>query len=221
MKSLSIGAEATVYRNNNYIVKIRTPKKYRISEIDTSIRKSRTKLEKMLLKRIEHLDISPKIHDMSVLPEISDSTICLDEKYAICMEHLEGETLKEAIIKNSTDASYIISLLSDVYKCIGQLHGQQIVHGDLTPNNVLLCSGKVKIIDLGLGKISNKIEDSAVDLYVFERTIMSLAGIVLESMSEAIEAAYINGNVKKGKETLGKLKEVRRRGRKRELNAVG
>ncbi|KAI5147801.1 uncharacterized protein NESG_00995 [Nematocida ausubeli] len=220
MESLSIGAEATVYRSSEYIIKIRHPKEYRIHEIDSSVRKSRTKLEKMLLKRIEHLSIAPKIFDMAVLKDVPAESICLDMQYAICMEYIKGNTLRDVLALHSKDRD-IESILADVYRCIGQLHGQQIVHGDLTPNNIIISNGSIKIIDFGLGKISNKIEDKAVDLYVFERTLASLADVSLEGSYANVFAAYAEGNTQNGKDTLNKLKEVRKRGRKRELNAVG
>lgn len=223
MKSISIGAEAAVYQKENLVVKVRLPKNYRIKEIDTSIRRSRTKLETMLLNRIEHLNISPKVASpcSSSTQDLFEISPDLEMKYAIFMEYIPGQTLKECLHKQIENTAYIRSILVDVYKTIGLLHKEQVVHGDLTPNNIIISNGTVKIIDFGLGKISNKAEDKAVDLYVFERTTAALVNVSIEPSFSDIFKAYEETNIKNGKDVLNKLKEVRRRGRKRELNAVG
>ncbi|KAI5191303.1 TP53 regulating kinase [Nematocida minor] len=222
MESISIGAEATVYKKNGYIVKVRHPKAYRIDAIDKSIRKTRTRFESKLLKKIEHLGIAPKVLSdeaaQNTLSEHKKDGVTLD--CAIVIECLPGATLKECLMSENKENTYF-DLLLRVYECIGLLHSSHVVHGDLTPNNILVDGQDVKIIDFGLGKITNKVEDKAVDLYVFERTMASLVNISVDARVDDLLSVYVKNNTENGKDVLNKLKEVRRRGRKRELNAVG
>lgn len=228
MERISTGAEATVYRNGEYIVKIRDPKEYRIPEIDTSIRKTRTRLEMKIFQKLEALEIGPKLlPDEIVLKLLSESPDTLRplSDYSIYMEYLPGNTLRKSILDKESDQSNQsdqsnLDMIKSTYSTIGVLHSNQIVHGDLTPNNIILLEGKAKMIDFGLGKITSKPEDMAVDLYVFEKTISSMIDIAEDAIGEII-TEYLSKNTRNGTDVISRLKEVRRRGRKRELSAVG
>lgn len=221
MERISTGAEATVYREGMHIVKVRDPKGYRIAEIDRTVRRLRTRIEIKILKRIEELEIAPKIlSDGTVSIILSENPIVRPfADYSIFMEYIPGRTLKEYIMNMSPEMRRM-GIVRDAYCTIGVLHSNQIVHGDLTPNNIIIEDGKIKIIDFGLGKISSKPEDMAVDLYVFEKTIAAMISITEDAIKEII-TGYLSTNTLNGKDVVSKLKEVRKRGRKRELSAVG
>ena len=51
------------------------------------------------------------------------------------------------------------------------LHKNNIIHGDLTTSNTILSEDKLFIIDFGLGFISTKIEDKAVDLHLIKQAL--------------------------------------------------
>ncbi|KAH9386206.1 TP53 regulating kinase [Nematocida major] len=223
MESVSTGAEAVVYKRDAYILKVRVQKTYRIPEIDSSIRKSRTRLEQMLLRRIEHLDISPKVHELgpeeaAELLEISSS---MQPMYTIKMDCLSGVTLKDALLAAGKEGqARTMELLCKVYASVGKLHAAGVMHGDLTLNNFIIDGESVKILDFGLGKLGVKAEDKAVDLYVLEKTILASQNLALEDLCRVALPEY-EKHTQKGGIVLDKLKEVRRRGRKRELSAVG
>ena len=52
MKELTSGAEATIFLDKNQIIKKRVKKNYRIEEIDSVLRKSRTRREAKILEKI-------------------------------------------------------------------------------------------------------------------------------------------------------------------------
>ena len=67
----------------------------------------------------------------------------------------------------------------------------------------------------GLGSMQSIVEDKAVDLYVLERAFLST-----HPDSDSIVAAVLDSyklTSKKSKETLNKLEQVRKRGRKRDM----
>ena len=117
------------------------------------------------------------------------------------------------------------------------MHSNEIIHGDLTPSNILLQidnenneneSGKdlilknnnfdrLFLIDFGLSNISNNsntsIEDKAVDLYVLKRAFISSAP-KSEIMFNEIIKIY-EQKCKFGEKIVQHYKKVEMRGRKK------
>lgn len=78
---------------------------------------------------------------------------------------------------------------------------------------------QVILIDFGLAHVNCSVEDSAVDLYVLERSLKS-AHSKLRDLFAIILEGYFESYIEKkqeerGKQVLNKLKEVRSRGRRR------
>ncbi|KAI5171361.1 TP53 regulating kinase [Nematocida sp. LUAm3] len=194
---VSTGAEAFIYLVDGEIHKVRTKKGYRIKEIDGMVRKGRSKAESLIIRKIEHLGISPKF--------IRDSL----SEYTVVMEYIRGVPLSSLIMQQ--DFFYLVEKASEA---VGVLHSEGVVHGDLTLNNILWLH-KVYLIDFGLSKVSQKDEDRAVDLYLFERAIKASSGY---DLSAVVEKGYRRtGPIS----ALDRLLSVRKRGRKRELQQVG
>ena len=58
-KIIAQGAEAKIVLSNNFIIKDRIPKAYRLDILDKRIRKSRTKSETKLLEKASQIINSP------------------------------------------------------------------------------------------------------------------------------------------------------------------
>jgi len=220
MIEISRGAEGVVYRYENKIVKIREVKKYRIEEIERMISKARTKSEETVLKRLGPLGVAPKVLEKS--EDILLAVEKMNERIGctVVMEYLEGERLAEVVRRVGTEKE-LEDLVEKISRRVSEMHRVEVVHGDLTPNNILVKDGEVMFIDFGLSKITKKPEDKAVDLYLFEKSIKAITG---RDVSEAVERGYGKDTVVKDavmKDVIVKLKDVRRRGRKRELEAIG
>ncbi|MAG50631.1 Kae1-associated kinase Bud32, partial [archaeon] len=96
-------------------------------------------------------------------------------------------------------------------KNISILHDNDIVHGDLTTSNMILKKDKVYFIDFGLGFISDKTEDKAVDLHLLKKALMTKHYRIFEKSFENVLKGYKEN--KDFKEVLNRLEKVESRGR--------
>ena len=152
------GAESNIvksdYLGEKAVVKDRIPKGYRIPEIDDKIRRARTKEEAKLLSDAKRAGVrTPVLYDV----DLHDKTITMEE---IC-----GVMLKEVIDDN---------LAFELGREIAKLHSADIIHGDITTSNIMLCEGNLVFIDFGLGRYSQLREDKAVDLLVLKKSLQSI-----------------------------------------------
>lgn len=196
-KVIQQGAEATLIKKGDIIIKRRTKKSYRFPILDERIRKQRTKKEFKLLEKASHLIPIPKI-------------IKLDEKTKeIEMQFISGLKLSENLdsIKNK------IQVCKQIGNNIALLHDADIIHGDLTTSNMILenKTNKLYFIDFGLGFISSKIEDKAVDLHLIKEALEAKHFSIFNECFKAVLKGYQKS--KNYKQVLERLKKVELRGR--------
>ena len=142
----------------------------------------------------------------------------------IIMEKIENAVTIQEYINDCKQQSPIDSTLEAVIfkigERIGQMHKNNIIHGDLTTSNILLRGSPndhdLVFIDFGLSHFENNAEDKGVDLYVLERALLSTHP-ELDSLFETILNGYKKGNMTGCQEVILKLEEVRLRGRKRTM----
>ena len=158
MKFISQGAEAKIFLNEkeNLIIKNRTPKFYRIPELDKKIIKQRTKAERKLLEKASKIISAP-----NPLPS--------KEINIIKMPFVNGKKLSNFL--NNFPLKKQKEIMEKAGKSIAELHKNDIIHGDLTTSNMILKEENIFFIDFGLGYISKKIEDKAVDLHLLKKAL--------------------------------------------------
>lgn len=195
-KILQQGAEAIILKENNFVIKNRIPKDYRIKELDEKIRKHRTKSEKKLLEKA-----------CKVIPV--PNPLPLKEDYQIKMPLIEGEKLSEHL------NDFSIKKQEEICKTIGEniakIHKEDIIHGDLTTSNMILSNNEIYFIDFGLGTISQKIEDRAVDLHLLKQALEAKHFQNGEDLFDAVLKGY--KNYKESKKVIERLKIIEKRGR--------
>ncbi len=175
------GAEAKIFFKDGTVIKERIKKSYRHEETDKVIRKSSTRREAKLLKKAsEHVPV----------PKVISSC---DREMKIKIEFIEGKKLRDVV--DELDAKKRNELFERVGKKIAKLHNAHIIHGDLTTSNLIL-KDKIYFIDFGLGFVSTKVEDKAVDLHLIERALHSKH---YKHASESFEAV-LKGYQKESKE---------------------
>ena len=213
---LAQGAEAKIYKIDNTIKKIRSPKSYRHPFIDNKLRKSRTKSEgKIMQKLYEHIAV-PRVQKVD------------NEKKEIDMEYIDGKKLSMNFENQN---------IQKISKLIGQaitkMHDQNIIHGDLTTSNMIISNqdsrragGRDKkhkvneitkgkedtlyLIDFGLAFHSSKIEDKAVDLHVLKQALQAKHHTIADQCMKIILQNY---KPPQSEKILTQLKKVESRGR--------
>ena len=192
MKRVYQGAEARLYEDKGTIVKERFRKEYRIEEIDNKLRKSRTKREAKVLKKLESAGFSA--------PRLVRA-----DDFSIVMERIDGEMLKDVLNKDN------FRVLSRVIgEKAAELHNLSIIHGDLTTSNMIYCKG-VFIIDFGLSFFSHKIEDKAVDLHLLKQALESKHHEIWEDSFREVLKGY--RKAERYSDILNRLEAVEKRGR--------
>jgi len=200
-KFLARGAEALIVTNKNKVIKRRVKKSYRLEKLDERLRRQRTRTEARLLERASKLIPTTGTVDVN------------ESKKEISMDFLKGDKLSDNLNSYPLAKQKHICLL--IGKNIAKLHDADIIHGDLTTSNMIL-SGKevVYFIDFGLGFISKKIEDKAVDLHLLKQALEAKHFTHWETLFKEVINGYSSS--KDSKLVLKQLEKVEKRGRYKE-----
>lgn len=167
------GAEANLFLGSwfdeDVIFKQRSPKNYRIEQLDKRIRTKRTLNEARALIRVKEYGINvPHVYEIDT------------ESSTIIMKYIHGEKLKDVLDRLSFEERKRIFIKIGQYIAI--LHIKGHIHGDITTSNVILTKQEqVFLIDFGLHTYSDSIEDKSVDLHLFKRVLISSHGSEQES----------------------------------------
>ena len=201
-KIITEGAEAKIIQISfTKLKKIREKKTYRIPEIDMSLRKSRSKSEFKILNLLYNNNINvPKPYEI----------ITNNNEISFIFEFIDGKTLKDELNKKQDK-----NLIFKAFELIIKIHNLDIIHSDLTTLNMLVKQNKVYLIDFGLSKISNKIEEKGVDLNLFFTCIKNEHPNFYYLKKELIKL-YLKNINNKSEEIIKRLKNIEKRGRNKE-----
>ncbi len=203
MKVLYRGAESLIYlgefEGETVIVKERLKKSYRIEQIDSKLRKYRTRMEVKLLTEARKVGVfTPRIIFVD------------EEKGKIYMEYIEGKRVKELL--ESAEKSIIKKVCFQIGSSVGKLHSAGIVHGDLTTSNMILKDGNLYFIDFGLGEFSSRIEDQGIDLNLLQEAIRATHFKLLKFCWSNIVKGY-KREYRFADKVLERVVEIEKRGR--------
>ncbi len=191
------GAEAVLYREDAVVVKDRIAKGYRLPEIDSRIRRLRTRGEARLLDAAARAGIN--------VPRVLETS-----ENMLKMEFIDGSRVKDVLNEvNEAGRREICQLIGST---AAKMHGIGIVHGDLTTSNMILRDGRLYIIDFGLGKFSCKVEDQAVDLYLLYEALKAAHFKYLSCSWQYILKSY-SDNYKGADAVIERLKKIETRRR--------
>ncbi len=194
-KIIAQGAEAVIIKDNNKIIKNRTPKGYRHPILDLKLRTLRTRQESRLLEKSSPLIPTPKL--------ISSSEIAK----TIHLEYISGKKLSTNLDKLKN----LKFVAKQIGRSIAKLHDKDIIHGDLTTSNLILKNKLVYFIDFGLGFHSSRAEDKAVDLHVLKEALQAKhPKIFLKAWKSILEGYKKSSNYN---QTIKQLEKVESRGR--------
>ncbi|MCK4400502.1 Kae1-associated kinase Bud32, partial [Candidatus Bathyarchaeota archaeon] len=180
------GAEADLvlreWNGLKALSKIRRPKGYRHPELDSRLRRSRTKAEADSIHRAKLSGVpTPLLYQVD------------PDNAVIVMEYIDGVKVRDAV-DGLTDEERR-ELFTRIGGYAGRLHGAGIIHGDLTTSNILKQGDRLVFIDFGLAEVSTEVEKRGVDLNLMNRMLTSTH----YRHQEELLAAFVEGY----RETLG------------------
>ncbi|ELZ08898.1 bifunctional UGMP family protein/serine/threonine protein kinase [Halovivax asiaticus JCM 14624] len=198
------GAEAvvTVNREAGRVTKRRVPKPYRHPTLDERLRRERTAIEARLTSLARQVGVpTPVIYDVDPY----ESTITF--------AHVGDRDLRDALTTERVRA---------VGRSLATIHDAGFVHGDPTVRNVRVATGsdarrtgpeaaadRPYLIDFGLGYHTDHVEDYAMDLHVFDQSLVGTAPNPAPLREAAIDAYREVGDAR----VLDRLADVEGRGR--------
>lgn len=101
------------------------------------------------------------LREAQILAKFSGSTGIVDVRdffeenntAYIVMEYLDGQTLKEYLKNKGTlTPEQTIRLLMPVMESLKKVHTQGLIHRDISPDNIMLVDGRVKLLDFGAAR---------------------------------------------------------------------
>lgn len=188
------GAEALVTLEPDYgtlgrVTKNRRSKSYRHSELDERLRRERTRIEARLTNLARREGVPT--------PVLTD----VDAREAT----LEFEYVGESDLRESLSVERVRA----VGRHLAKLHRAGFVHGDPTTRNVRIAPERTYLIDFGLGYHTDHVEDYAMDIHVFDQSLVGTA-----DEPEPLRAALREGYQSEGEaRVLERLEDVEGRGR--------
>lgn len=177
MELIAKGAEADLYRQDGRLVKNRVKKAYRIRELDERLRRLRTRHEAKILEKAREAGIK--------VPRVLKAD---EEENTLEMEYIDGKRIKEVFEEAGLQEIEELSL--KIGSVIARLHENNIIHNDLTTSNILLKGEEVYFIDFGLGYNSTRLEDKAMDLVVFKKSLLASHTRNYDAIWKNIEKGY-------------------------------
>ena len=203
------GAEASLFLGRWFgkdaIFKQRIPKAYRIEQIDTQLRLSRTLNEARALIRVKNYGINvPPVFEI----DVKSSTIT--------MKYISGVKLKDLIF--NLDQATLASYFFKIGNFIARLHQNGHIHGDITTSNIIITPNQeIFLIDFGLHEYSDSVEDKSVDLHLFKRVLISSHGkyfeVCFNSFLGGYKSEYLKNDSHQYDQIIQNIKVIESRGR--------
>lgn len=180
------GSEAYLLRGSfahqPCLVKERRPKRYRHPQLDQELRFTRLRLEVRILRMVlrEGLPV-PRV--LAVDPT----------RYRLVLGHVEGHPLGQLVRENRISPEHVQTVLAEVGQVCARLHSLGIIHGDLTPFNVLVQDGsqhRICLIDFGLASFSDEAGPKIMDLFTMEGALRAFSPTDCEQQFDAFLEGY-------------------------------
>lgn len=210
MDYIARGAEAVLRRDvwlgRDVVVKERVAKGYRHPYLDRRLRNLRIKREARLMREARRLGVpTPYIFDIDLIEN------------SITMEYLDGESVRVLLNRGERREE----LCREVGRLVARLHAGGIVHGDLTTSNMILCDGRLYLIDFSLGVRTDELEQKGVDLHLLMEAFRSAhadfyddgIGWVLEAYRAGWKELLGDAGLQEGEAVIDKAHEIEKRGR--------
>ena len=230
------GAEAVLIKQGNQLIKRRIRKNYRHIFLDSFLRTSRTRREaKLLLKAstVVSVPIVSKADDKKaeivmdfingkLLSKYLDSfskskalKICGKIGQEIALLHdsdiIHGDLTTSNMILAENNIKKINNNQENKISMTDNVNDRIRLKKELNVNDVIKENFQIVFIDFGLGFISARDEDKAVDLHLLHEALTSKHFLRAKAYLKAVFEGYKSS--KKAEDVIVKLKKVESRGR--------
>jgi TP53 regulating kinase-like protein len=203
LRLLGAGAEAEVrlgdYAGYKAVFKYRLPKRYRHPKLDSYLRTLRTKREARLLLKARSGGL-PVPAVLAVYPTLG----------LLVIEYIEGELLRERLRRDPRGS---MGLVVEAGRILARLHSLGIVHGDSTTSNYIVSPSGLYLIDFGLADSSQGVEERAVDVHLFRRSLESAHASIAGNAFKSFLDGYLSEAGEWGERVVRRAEEIRLMGR--------
>ena len=237
LKLIQQGAEAKIFldEKNNLIIKDRVSKSYRLPALDNKLTKQRTKAETKLLTKANQIINAPlpkksREHNKIIMPYVDGEKLSTAlnyfplEKQKLIMKKI-GESIaklhKEDIIHGDlTTSNMILVYDNNTISSNSQVNNHNVNNSNINDKSKLTNKRnedndlKIFFIDFGLGYISKKVEDKAVDLHLLKQALEAKHFMHWKDLYEEFSKAY-SKNYPGSKVIFERIAAVEKRGRYR------
>ena len=199
------GAEAEIvvskYLGFDVVLKKRVNKGYRLKKINDILISTRTREEAKLMNAARQSGVCvPIIYDVDL------------QKGVITMSYVKGRRVKDILNNLSEDERK--KLCIKIGESIGNLHKNDIIHGDITTSNMILLNDMIYFIDFGLGEKNSEVEAKGVDLHVLMEAIESTHSKCSNCFNYVLDG-YKKESKNNADKVINKIDEIVKRGRYR------
>ncbi len=104
--------------------------------------------ETQLLARLEHPNIA----------RIIDAGVTEQDTPYFAMELVDGQKIDDYVLSSQLNQKSILHLFLHLCDALAYCHQSTVVHGDVKPGNVLVASGRVRLVDFGIGQLLEDVE---------------------------------------------------------------
>lgn len=194
MAEIARGAEAVLRKADGALVKERIRKGYRLQQLDTALRRTRTRREASLIREARRAGVR--------VPRIIE-----EDEFSVKMEFVDGKRVKEVLAESNCR-----QISSMIAAAVSKLHAADIIHGDLTTSNMIMRGKELFLIDFGLGFRSRRAEDKAMDLFLLHEALESTHFPLLRGAWNTVLNLY-GKNYSGAHDVFGALQKIEKRRR--------
>jgi len=103
---------------------------------------------------------------------------------ALVMELIEGETLSDRIGRKRPSIDEALVIAGQIAAAVEAAHSKEIIHRDLKPSNIRLTTdGTVKVLDFGIAKMLQPMEDSEIRRETDQTTFSTQAATIVGTVA--------------------------------------
>lgn len=105
------------------------------------------------LKFLEEARLLKKLSDVPQIINVRDSFEMNNTAY-IVTEYVEGITLTQWVRSRGgkVPAPEVLELMEGVFDGLSRIHGLGLIHRDISPDNMMLENGKIRLLDFGIAR---------------------------------------------------------------------